>query len=248
MSSTSAAEIKLVRDKLGDAGNLIAETVVDEEAISSDSTTVFTMYQMIYNVSGVWLASDTGHTGTNYYGNDGTFDSHTGKITLDTALPSDNEEVLITYTYFKGIPDDVITQFLTEGKMYVKKYTRKDYDWSLAWAADPDEETQIALWAAASIAAKRCLEALASGDILQMGFNFRLGDLEVENMVRGGGFHVQAHIDMLVDDINDKLALLGRGMYFVARSTRQYGRDYWGYRRLRTSLSKRGRSRRSDIY
>jgi len=242
MSSSTASEIKLVRDKLGDAGNLVAETIIDEEGIASTDTTVFTMYQMIYEVNGVWLKSDTGHTGTNYYvGDNGTFDAHTGMITLHTALPTDNEEVIISYTYFKGLHDDVISQFLTEAKMFIKKYTRKTYDWTLAFADPPDEETQIATWAAASLAAKRCLEALASGDILQLGFNFRLGDLEIENMVRGGGFQVQAHIDMLNEDVNRKLSMLGRGMYFSTASTTSYGRDYWGYCRSGTA------NRRSDI-
>ena len=242
MSSSTAAEIKLVRDRLGDAGTLIAETIIDEEAIATDTTTVFTMYQMIYEVTGVWLRTDIGHTGTNYYeGANGGFNEHTGLITLHTTLPSDNEEVLISYTYFKGLHDDVISQFLTEAKMFVKRYTRKDYDWTLAFADPADEETQVALWAAAALAAKRCLEALAAGDILQLGFNFRLGDLEVENMVRGGGFQVQAHIDMLTNDINAKLAMLGRGMYFSARTTQTYGRDYWGYKRSGT------KNRRSDI-
>lgn len=243
MSSSTASEIKLVRDKLGDAGNLIAETIIDEEGIASTSSTVFTMYQMIFEVNGVWLRSDTGHTGTNYYtGDNGAFDSHTGQITLHTSLPSDNEEVLISYTYFKGLHDDMISQFLTEAKMYVKKYTRKDYTWSEAFADPADEETQIALWAATALAAKRCLEALAAGDILQLGFNFRLGDLEIENMVRGGGFQVQAHIDMLNEDIEKKLAMLGRGMYFSARSTKLFGRDHWGYRRTGTAGT-----RRSDV-
>lgn len=232
MSTSTASEIKLVRDKLGDAGNLVAETIIDEQSISSSDSIVFTMYQMIFEVTGVWLASDTTHVGTNYYeGDNGAFDSHTGMITLHTALPSDNEDVSISYTYFKGLHDDVITQFLTEAKMYVKKYTRKTFDWTLAFADPADEETQIALWAAAALAAKRCLEALAAGDILQLGFNFRLGDLEIENMVRGGGFQVQAHIDMLNEDIEKKLAMLGRGMYFSTSTTKSFGRDFWNYRR-----------------
>ena len=242
MSSITASEVKLVRDKLGDAGNLIAETIVDEESIASSIDTLFTMYQMIFEVTGVWLKTDTEHVGTNYYtGANGEFNAHTGMITLHTSLPSANKEVIITYTYFKGLHGDVISQFLTEAKMYVKKYTRKTYDWTLAFDDPADEETQIALWAAAALASKRCLEALAAGDILQLGFNFRLGDLEIENMVRGGGFQVQAHIDMLNEDIEKKLAMLGRGMYFSTSSTKSLGRDFHGYSRRGTSR------RRSDV-
>lgn len=243
VSSSTESEIMMVRERLGDAGTLIAEVIVDEMGISTDVDTVFTMYQMIYEVNGVWLRTDTAHSGTNYYdGVDGDFDSRMGMITLHTSLPAAVTEVLIDYTYYRGLHNDTIDQFLTEAKLYVKKFTRKDYIWSDGLGVDPDEETQIALMAAASLAAKRCLVALSAGDILQLGFNFRLGDLEVENMVRGGGFHVQAMIDQLDNDIQQKLAMLGRGMYFVAPSSVSYGRDIRNYRR-------RGRpSDRSGIY
>jgi hypothetical protein len=230
VSTSTSSEILMVRDRLGDAGVLITETVVDEEAISTDANTVFPSERLLYAVNGVWLASDTGHQTDYYTGANGEFDSYTGKITLHTSLTNDNESVLINYTFMRGLPDNVIDQFLVEAKLYVKKYTRKDYDWSLGLGASPDEETQIALLAACSLAAMRCLEAIATGDILQFGYNFRLGDLQVESMT-SGGFHVQAHIDFLKGDVERKLAMLGRAMYFVARTTRSLGRDAWGYKR-----------------
>lgn len=242
LSTSTPTEIMLVRKRLGDAGTLIAETIIDEEAIATNADTIFTMYQMLFEVNGVWLRDDTEHTGTNYFsGVDAKFDTYTGQLTLHTSLPSENEEVLISYTYYRGLHDEFIDEFLTEGKLYVRKYTGHDYDWTQAFLETPDEETKIAMLAAASLAASRCLEALAASDILQLGFNFRLGDLEIENMVRGGGFQVQAHIDMLKGDVDRWLKILGRSMYFAAGSTKGYGRDAWGYHRKGTS------NRRSDI-
>lgn len=236
------AEIKIVRDKMLDAGTLIAEPIVNEQTISSSVDTVFTMYTMVYEVNGVWLRDDTEHTGTNYYEPDGTYDKYTGMITLGTSLPDPNTEVLISYTYFKGLHDEVIDQFLKESKYFVESYTGKDYDWTQGYGSDPDPEVERALLAAASVAAKRCIQALSSGSILQMGANMRLGDFELESMVRGGGFHVQAMIDLLNEEINQKLAMLGRKMYYNAQSTKSYGRDYWGYKRRGSG------NRRSGVY
>lgn len=231
VSTSTSSEILMVRERLGDAGVLITETVIDEEAISTNTTAVFPAERLIYEVSGIWLTSDPTHSGTDYYdGVNGEVDTYTGKIIPHTSFPSANTEVLINYTFMRGLPNTVIDQFLVEAKLYVKKYTRKDYDWSLGLGADPDEETQIALMAACSIAAMRCLEVIATGDILQFGYNFRLGDLQVESMT-SGGFHVQAHIDFLKSDVERKLAMLGRAMHFVARTTRRWGRDAHGYKR-----------------
>jgi hypothetical protein len=231
MSESTSSEILMVRDRLGDAGVLITETVIDEEAISTDIDTVFPAERLLYNINGVWLSTDTTHALTNYFvGANGAFDTYTGKITLHTSLDDDNTNVLLNYTFMRGLPDNVIDQFVVEAKLYVKKYTRKDYVWADGLGADPDEETQIALMAAASLAAMRALEAIATGDILQFGYNFRLGDLQVESMT-SGGFHVQAHIDFLKNDVERKLAMLGRSMYFVARTTKRWGRGAHGYKR-----------------
>ena len=72
--------------------------VVDEAQTSISNSTVLTTYAMI-GVSGVWLATDPGHTGTNYY-TAGSFTESV--ITLGTPLPNPNEPVLINYTAHYG--------------------------------------------------------------------------------------------------------------------------------------------------
>lgn len=230
VASSTAAEITMVRDKLGDAGIQVTETITDEEAISESTTVVFPAERMIYSVTSVYLASDPTHASTEYYGATGSFDSYTGAITLETALPGDNTPVLINYTMMRGLPDTVIDWFLDEAKLYIEDYTKQTFTWSDGLGVDPDIRTRVALYAAISYAGMRCLESIATGDIVQLGYEFKFGDLEVNNQVTGG-FHVQAHIDLLKDDVNRKLAILGRKMTFVMRSTKQYGRGAWGYKR-----------------
>lgn len=51
-------------------------------------------------ITGVYLRSDTGQTGTEYYTGSGSgFDATTGTITLHTALAGANTDVWVNYTY-----------------------------------------------------------------------------------------------------------------------------------------------------
>jgi len=71
------------------------------EAQSADSTTQVTVTNTIRRVMSVWLASDTGYIGINYYA-DPKDDSDyltadSSIITLDTALPNATEAVNVAY-------------------------------------------------------------------------------------------------------------------------------------------------------
>ena len=230
VATSTATEILMVRRKLGDAGVEITETMTDEEAISESTTVVFPVERMLYSVSSVYLASDPTHAGTEYFGTTGTFDTYTGAITLETALPDDNTQVLVSYTMTRGLSDDTIDMLIDEAKLYVEDYTKETFDWSQGVGVDRVTRTAVALNAAITYATMRGLEAIATGDIVQLGYEFRFGDLEVNNQVTGG-FHVQAHIDLLKSDVDRMLSILGRKMTFVMRSTKSLGRDAWGYKR-----------------
>ncbi|MFA6971822.1 MAG: hypothetical protein WC208_10525 [Gallionella sp.] len=71
-------------------------TITSEQQISTDALHVTIAYPRIISVTGVWLATDTGHTGTNFY-TSGSFDSLTGIITMGSTLPAANTSLLITY-------------------------------------------------------------------------------------------------------------------------------------------------------
>ena len=76
--------------------------VVDEAQTSSATTTVTITNKPIYSVTGVWLATDTGHTGTNYY-TGGSYVVATGVITLGSVLSGATTAVIINYSY--GTPE-----------------------------------------------------------------------------------------------------------------------------------------------
>jgi phage baseplate assembly protein W len=73
----------------------LVERVENETATSISNLLVDTAYD-IYTVDGIWLSTDTNHTGTNFYSPLGTF---TGKrIQCGSNMPSNFADVIINYT------------------------------------------------------------------------------------------------------------------------------------------------------
>jgi len=73
----------------------LVEKVVNEKQTSLSSNLV-DVDSDIYTIEGVWLATDTGHTGTNYYLPNGSF---TGKrILLGTKLSTSFADMQVNYT------------------------------------------------------------------------------------------------------------------------------------------------------
>jgi hypothetical protein len=87
-------------------------TVMDEAQESDDTTHVTVTNTKVLSVSGVWLSTDLGHIGTNYY-TGGSFDADTGILILGSALPGATTNVLINYTY--TIIDDAESEYTSLG-------------------------------------------------------------------------------------------------------------------------------------
>lgn len=83
-------------------------TVLLERQTSTDTTHVTAFHTPMVTVTGVWLGSDPNRLATNYF-TGGSFNTATGVITLGTALPGANTEVLIDYEY--TIEDDSETAY-----------------------------------------------------------------------------------------------------------------------------------------
>jgi len=221
----TAVEILKVRQMLGDAGELIPVMLQDELRASSDKTTVFTRYGQILSVSGVWLSTDPDHEGTEYYGT-GSFTIYTRKITLQTDLPTVNEDVLINYTYQKGLPDEVVDNQVTYAKAYVQYRTNYTFDWA---AATPDVETQAAIAAMIYRAAQGCLMYQYAPDILQKGFNFRIEEFSVESKTWAGSMGIRDLLTLWSKHVDEHIAILGDYGYYAAPSSAHYGRNIHGY-------------------
>ncbi len=95
-------------------------TVTDELQNAQGTTLVTTSNIRLNSVTGVWLAGDPDHTGTNYY-TGGSYDVSTGEITLGVALPYSDAAVIITYSYISI--DDLESTYTAIGKDTPHEFT-----------------------------------------------------------------------------------------------------------------------------
>lgn len=212
----TADEILSVRRMLADAGGMRAVTIINELNTSESSTTLFPKHTQIYSVSGVWLATDPDHLSTDYYtGANGEFNPYTGVITLHTTLPGENVDVIINYTHFKGLPDEVVDEQITDGKRYIEYRTDVEWDWTLTTT----REIQIAWSGAKYRAAEACLMYQYAPDILQMGFNFSIEEFRIESKTWAGSMGIEALLILWNKHVDEQIAQLGEYYYFKAPST-----------------------------
>jgi hypothetical protein len=91
------AQFKRYRDLLYTAAPVLSVYPGAVEAQDSDSTTQVTVTDTVRRVMSVWLVTDAGYTGTNYYA-DPKAENFTGSvITLDSALPTSSTPVNVAY-------------------------------------------------------------------------------------------------------------------------------------------------------
>ena len=218
---------------LGDAGEQKAVVIVNELRTASDVDKVFANYTQIESVTGIWPTTDPDHEGLNYY-TGGSFDAYTAEITPGTDLPGADVNVLITYTTFKGLPDVVVDQMVTNAKTYVENYTSETFDWT---NADNNSRTNLAIAAMGWRAATGALIYQYAPDILQKGYNFKIAEFSVESKTWAGSMGIRDLLDTWNREVQLYLGMLGRYMEFIIPQTgdwrddyRALGRDHQGYK------------------
>lgn len=223
------SEILSVRRMLADAGGMRAITIINELLVSESSNTVFPKYTQIYSVSGIWLSTDPNHESTDYYvGANGAFNPYTGVITLHTTLPSANVDVLLNYTHFKGLSDEVVDDQITDSKRYIEYRTNVEWDWTLTTT----REIQIAWSGAKYRAAEACLMYQFAPDVLQMGFNFSIEEFRVESKTWAGSMGIGDLMMLWNKHVDEQIAQLGEYWVYNATSTAgsTKGRKHHGYK------------------
>ena len=94
-----------------------AFTIIDEvrTSVSKTSVALVPSSRAGITITGVWLATDTAHTDTNYY-TGGSFDSSTKTVTLGTQLAAINTPVIIDYVYQGWDMDIMSLQAMTSAE------------------------------------------------------------------------------------------------------------------------------------
>ena len=122
------ADVTAIRNILGEIGRQQHLTEEDEILLVANSDTIYTDYQDLIDIIGVYLSTDPTHIGTNYYTN-GSFDTKDGIITLGTTLPA-HTEVIVSYVRKHGLADTDIEIHYDGAKNYLAhKMIYFDYEW-----------------------------------------------------------------------------------------------------------------------
>lgn len=96
-SAADKTKMEAIRDLIYANAPVLSVYPGAMETKTSDSATQVTVNNTVRKVMSVWLASDTGYTGDNYYA-DPKAENFTGKvITLDSALPGASTSVNVAY-------------------------------------------------------------------------------------------------------------------------------------------------------
>lgn len=205
----------MVRQILGEAGELRMQHVSDEIVSPASLVEIHTTRIRIQSVEGVWLLTDETHSGTNYY-TGGGFVAEKGKIWLGTALPTMNQLVRLSYTWESGVTDETISWHLHSSKLFVTNFTGYVFEYGA--------ETDATLQGAEAMAVARtvigCVLTVNGANVAQMGYNFRLDEFEIQTKLWGEGMIAEALFNLYRANYEEWKQSLGKaGHIFVTTAT-----------------------------
>lgn len=211
-----------IRGELDVGAELGIKQIRDEVVAPTTVTSVYTLHRRIKEVQGVWLATDVNHALTNYYAN-GKFDYISGKLYLGTELPDIINDVRINYTWESGIKDEVIWHHLVASQVWIQEYTGGSFTYG-ATVTNLEKSLENA---AIALAVIRCVLTINGGNVAQMGYNFRLGDFEVQTKLWGEGMIAQELFKLYLGELDRWLSTIGKYIRFkVARNVTRYSLGY----------------------
>lgn len=201
------SEVDDVREILGNSGTLNITTITNERSTSIANDSVIVRRKPIYNVIGVWLSTDTDKTGTNFYSG-GSFKRYTGELTLGSTLSSSNVQVVTDYLIDSGLTDLQIARNIQFSRRIIDTETDESNDYTENTLV---YDCQIYLTAWISIL------TLQTPNMLQSGFNYTIGDLDVQTKIWGEGMIAETVLNLYRAEVYRILDKLGR-KYPVAHS------------------------------
>lgn len=205
ITEVAPSHVDLIRKQLDDAGELRVMTVQDEMIYPASLNTVYVSRPRIQSVIGVWIFTDDGHTGTNYY-TGGGFDASTGKIWLGTPLVSTAAFVRVSYTWESGIDYETIQWHLDSSKTWVVEYTGVAFTYGNA-SNNTEKTAENCAIAAAILGA---ILTINGANVAQLGYNFRLHEFEVQTKLWGEGMIAEALFGVYIKRIDWYLYTLGK--------------------------------------
>lgn len=208
-----------IRNILDEAGELRLHQLKDQIFPLTTLNSLNVDRARIMDVQGVWKLSDVTHDLVNYY-TGGTFEATSGKINLGTPLLSLLSDVRVDYIWESGISDKAIEDLLEDSKVWAEGYTQETFEYNME-----DTNAGKALEALAiSKTIIECIITINGANAAQLGYNFRLGDFEVQTKLWGEGMIAGEIFKLYKERLMMDQQVTGRAIYFKfpSKTYKQY--------------------------
>lgn len=239
----SGSEIEYVRVILGQAGRLNQIVEDNEPQIAISDSKIYTNFKDITDVIGIWDANDYYHSGTNY-ALSGTFDSKKGIIyTATSGTLTFGGSYLVSYVHGDGVNDRDIQRCLddADAQLSLLLYVREPINYDTSTTIG-----KIAYATKINLAALHALSIMNTGNILQSGFNYALGELRIETKLWGEGMSTESLVANFEKKINSMIEMLKlyyhEGMSVIQVYNRNNGATPYGKNRLKKMINGRSLS------
>lgn len=202
----SGTDVDYVRILLGQAGRLNHIVEKNEPQMAISSQKIYTNFKDLSDVVGIWSGSDVTHSGTNL-ALGGTFYSKEGLILTSGSNLTAGQTYLVSYVHQDGLTDREVERCLADAEVNVQLFLYQTDDINYDITTTKGKMTTALKYNLASLHA---LSILNTGNIIQSGFNYALGEVRIETKLWGEGMSAETliqRIEMKINGILDMLKL-----------------------------------------
>lgn len=209
------SEMRLILDEGGELG---VKQIGDDIITPTTVSTLYVSRGRILEVQGVWALTDETHALTNYY-TGGGFTSSSGKVWLGTDLPTAISDIRVSYTWVSGIASEVITRHLETAKIWVWGFTGVGFEYQQGSTTEHRQAEEMAI----ALTIILCILTINGANVAQMGYNFRIQELEIQTKLWGEGMIAQALFEQYKFQLDRWIMILGIRLHFkIAGGKTQY--------------------------
>lgn len=180
---TSTSDVDYVRRLLTQAGRQGVNVRDKDRLAIFDLITIYTDYADIFDIAGVWLETDITGSGTNFISSGALIFPKEHRIVLSGSLPVGTNHVLMTYVARDGLSDDEVQVNIDMAKDYLTLQLWED---SINFSGTTTYDT-LAKMTMRTLASYFSILAINNGNAIQSGFNYRLGEYEIQTKLWGEG-------------------------------------------------------------
>jgi len=201
----SGSDIDYVRVVLGQAGRLSHIVESNEPQIAISTRKLYTNFKDLTDIIGIWSGTDYNHSGTNL-SLSGTYDSKMGEIITHSGTTFTlGGDYLVSYVHGDGLNNRDIQRCLDDAEASVQLflYDRNDINYDITTTIG-----KMAYALKINLAGLFGIGILNTGNIIQSGFNYALGEVRIETKLWGEGMSAEVLLKQFENKINGLLEWL----------------------------------------